>query len=253
MSESTLSISYEDLTKAVRVFLGMPAGSTDESDKVDMYVQSGVRNFYYPHAVEGVDPNFEWTFLKPVGEIVTVADTEDYDLPDDFGRIAGNIFFESDLHVCPIIVVSESEIMLRRQSAVSTGYPQIASVRHKESDGTDGQRQEICFYPTPSEALTLSYRYEAFAGKLTSTALYPLGGMKYSELIVESCLAVAEQRANDERGLHTQQFERMLIAAVKRDSHNGAKTYGHMGSPDPPYNSLNRSNGTVTYNGNSIA
>jgi hypothetical protein len=53
--------------------------------------------------------------------------------------------------------------------------------------------------------------------------------MKLSELYIESCLAVAEERMNDEAGLHTQRFQTLLLDAIARDRKNGARFYGPMG------------------------
>ena len=50
------------------------------------------------------------------------------------------------------------------------------------------------------------------------------------EVYLESCLAVAEHRLNDEIGLHTSLFEALLADAVARDRKRGAKSYGQMGN-----------------------
>jgi len=249
MSESTLSISYTDLLKAIKAFLGYAVNTDENNVEVDGYVQAGIRNFYYPHAVEGVDPSFEWSFLKPTTTLATVASTSDYDLPDDLGRIADSLYFEPEIYVPAAIIVSEAEILAHQQYSDDEGTPRIGCVRFKTSTGDDGQRQELVLWPTPDDAYTLTYRYEAYAGKLTTALPYPLGGMKLSELVVESCLAVAEQRQNDEKGLHTDNFARMLVAAVKRDGRNGAHNFGNMGGGlSEPY-PLRHRNGDVTYKG----
>jgi hypothetical protein len=75
----------------------------------------------------------------------------------------------------------------------------------------------------------MSYEYEAYSGALSDAYPYPLGGMKLSELYLESCLAVAEQRAHEEYNIHTQNFQSLLIDAIARDRKNGAVQYGQMG------------------------
>jgi len=271
---------------------GWPAADVAE---VDRYIQSGVRQFYYPPAVQGVDLGYEWSFLKPVTTLETesaydtgslavvsgdctltggtwptwaathgtlIIDDTEYsitsrdddtgltvvgddvtaaqdgwslahngyqDMPDDFGRMAGDLHFEADVYAQSIVVVSEHRILTLRQRDDTTNRPRFAALRYKASDGSDGQRQEIVFWPRPNDDYTLTYRYEAFVGKLvTSTAQFPLGGMKYSEVITESCLAIAEQRANDEKGLHWDSFVRLLAMAVAQDRKAGARYYGAM-------------------------
>jgi len=248
MSESTLSISYPDLMKAVRIYLGYDPESSEDDAKVDSFVQSGVRNFYYPHAVDGVDAFFEWSFLKPRTTILTVADQEDYDLPDDCARVLDRLFFDSDYHYSPVPIVSVAEILDCRQSTETTGTPQLAAVQSKTSTGSDGQRLEILFWPMPTGGTTLHYRYEAYQGKITTALPYPLGGMKYSELVKKSCLAVAEQEANDEIGIHSQQFERALVAATKRDALSEAHSFGQMGDKNNSFDDFSRATNVVNYN-----
>jgi len=67
---------------------------------------------------------------------------------------------------------------------------------------------------------------ELSAGLIISP--YLLGGMKYAELLTESCLAVAEQRANDEAGGHTAAFYRLLGDGIARDRKQGASYFGPM-------------------------
>jgi hypothetical protein len=86
------------------------------------------------------------------------------------------------------------------------------------------------FWPTPDAAYTLTYRYKAYAGKLDAVNYpYPLGGMQHREVIIESCLAVAESRGNDEAGFHQEMFHRRLAAAVQQDRKLSARRYGQMG------------------------
>ncbi len=250
MAESTLSINYEDLKNAVRRYLGYAVDDSDNDTEVDYLVQSGIRNFYYPHAVDGVDPGFEWSFLKPTKTLVLSPSVADYDLPDDFGHLPGNLYYEMSVHLSSIVIVSLSQILSLRQQSDRQGTPRYAAIRHKETDGTTGQIQEICFWPTPLKEYTLKYSYEAYNGKLTDENPYPAGGMKHSELVKESCLAAAERESNDEIGIHDANFKKMLVTAVARDMKNGAHYFGSMAGADSDSDKFDRSNGLVSYKGN---
>ena len=114
----------------------------------------------------------------------------------------------------------------------------------------EGQRMEVVFYPTPDSVYTLNYQYEAYNGKISEANPYPLGGMRHSELVLESCLAVAEQRANDDAGAHTQAFRSMLASSLAFDRKQGAKSYGQIGQPRDVSVDFRRGNGYVTYKGN---
>lgn len=329
MSESTLSIDYDDLEIELGRFLGYPDvdpanWSAAQIAEVERYIQAGYRQFLYPPAVEGVEAGYPWSFLTPTTTIETesayttgslavvnngtatctltggvwptwaathgtltigstvytissrdgdtvltvvgvdVTAAEDgwslahagyQDLPDDLGRIVGDLHFEADVYWRPITQVSEHQIQALLQRDDSTNRPVHAAVRYKASDSTGGQRREIVWWPKPDDDYTLTYRYEAFQAKLVkTTAPYPLGGMKYSELVVESCLAIAEQRANDEKGIHSDAFVRLLAAAIEQDRQSGPRYFGALGEgesdeADARRRRLQGSSYDITYKG----
>lgn len=258
MSESTLSLSYEDLLKEVGGFLGYGVDgfglAAEKLDEVDRYVQSGVRQFYYPPAVNGVEAGYTWSFMTPSATIAALEGVGTSDLPDDFGRMSGIAFYYPHTTMkTPIAIVSIGNMQALKSRSGESGTPTHASVRYKSSDGVDGHRSEVVWWKTPADDYTLSYTYEAYAGKLSEDRPYPLGGMRFSEAILESCLAVAEQRANDEKGLHTETFKELLASAIMIDRKYSAKFYGQMGSPDAINASSRRNLGEtypITYKGN---
>jgi len=253
MAESTLSISYADLLVEVGVFLGYDPEhairSTEAQAEVDRYIQAGVKQFYYPPAIQGVEAGYSWSFLTPVTTIDTVADDAEQDLPDDLGRVLGDFFFDDQQHRDSVVQVSEGRIQASKQRSSDTGAPMMATVRHKEQVAGVGQRMEVVWYPVPDKAYTFHYEYEAFAGKLSDANPYPLGGMRHSELVLESCLSVAEQRGNDEIGAHTSAFRSMLSSCVASDRKQGAKVFGRMGQPTDISFARERGNGYITYKG----
>lgn len=159
----------------------------------------------------------------------------DYTLPDDYGRIIGNLHFDTESRYREIQIVPLARILELRARYDHSSWPRYAATRPLASDGSSGQRQEILFYPKADTYYPLSYAYEAYQGALSDANPYPLGGMQMSELYIESCLAVAEQRVNDEAGLHTQAYQALLIDAVARDSKKGPHTYGQMGHREKYY------------------
>jgi len=255
VAESTLSLSYTDLLVSVGVFLGYKPLHADRSAvqqaEVERYIQAGVRQFYYPPASEGIEAGYQWSFLTPTTTIDTTADQADDDLPDDLGRVLGDFYYEPDNFLRSIVLVSEARMLACRQESTDSGTPRYASVHHKTSTGADGQRFEVSWWPAPDAVYTLSYKYEAYQGVISATYKYPLGGMKHSELILESCLAVAEQRGNDERGLHWDSFISLLKAGIAQDRKIGAGFYGHMGAQEGDVVSRrsNQSSYDITYKG----
>jgi len=153
----------------------------------------------------------------------------DYDLPDSFNRLIGNLHFAVNEYRSDIVLIPIGKLEEMRAHGDLSSFPQFCAVRYKSSDGTTGQRQEILFWPRPDVYYPLTYSFEAYTGQLTDTYAYPLGGMHLSELYTESCLAVAEQRINNEPGVHTQAYEMLLQDAIARDRKRGARFFGQMG------------------------
>ena len=252
-TSDTLAITYEDLCADVSAFLGYPAAASQSAAQiaeVDRYVQAGVRQFYYPPAAQGVEPGYEWGFLKPTSTLTTVESTSTYDLPTTFGRMAGFFHYAATVYRAPIVIVSEAKIQTLIQQSTDNGIPRYAAIRFKQEYGVHGQVQEVVFWPPADDAYVLTYRFEAYTGKLSATNNCPLGGMRYAELLTESCIAVAEQRANDETGIHYERFIALLIAGVAQDRRGGGQLYGPMGGDSDNFNPdcVLRS-GDVTYKG----
>ena len=260
MAESSLSLGYPDLMQAVAEYLNYSTDSDDwttaQTAELDRIVQSGYRQFLYPPALDNIQAGYEWTFLRPVTTIATVADTEDQDLPDDFGRLIDGFTFGASTIAPPVLAdVGEARIRELRQFSDQTGRPRVAAIQIKSSDGTTGQRRKVMWYPTPDQVFTLSYRYEAFNGKLSDSFPYPLGGMKHAEVIRESCLAAAEV-FDDTKGVHWNNFMMQLSAAIVRDRREVTKFFGQVGTRyeyDGSYESgYGRTDYTLTVSGNSI-
>jgi len=234
MADSTLSLSFTDFKGQVGEFLNYGYSSTNwttnQEAQIERLVQAGYRQFLYPPATEGVQPGYEWSFLKPVTTITTVSDDEDQDLPDDFGRLIQGFTFAANAQVPTIIAdVGEAKIRELRQRFDEGGRPRVAAVRIKAGTGYAGQKREVMWYPDPDDAYVLSYRYDAFVDKLTLALPYPLGGMIHGQLCLLSCLAAAEALREDTRGVHWDNFVRNLIASVQRDKREGTKFFGQVG------------------------
>jgi len=248
-TSTSLLLAYSDLCDEVSQFLGYDPDSltTAQTAEVDKYVQAGVRNFYYPSAANGIEAGYEWSFMRPTTTLTTTASTGTVALPTDFGRMAGDLNFAVSVFSAPVIQVSEAKIQALLQRSTDDGVPQFFAIRYKEAYGIHGQTQELILWPIPGDAYVLTYRYEAYAGKLSDANTCPLGSVRYSELITESCLAVAEQRANDEAGLHSARFLSLLAAGIGMDRRAGARFYGQMGSQERP-TFPGRATSTVLYN-----
>ncbi len=111
-------------------------------------------------------------------------------------------------------------------------------------------------YPTPDAAYTLTYTYEKYSGALSGSNPYPLGGMKFAELYIESCLSAAEQSSDDTMGLHTALFQQLLADGIARDMKQGAQFFGDMGHTEDsvrtPMHGETPGTYPITYNGSTL-
>jgi hypothetical protein len=203
---------------------------SDDGSEMTLYGVSGVADgtsTWYP-STDDDDTTNAWTPTE-------TADTSKFDLPDNLGRIVGSLHFPANEYRQSVAVVPIGHILEMRAVNALSSTPRFAAIRYKESDGSGGQRQEILFFPQPDQAWVMLYEYEAYSGALSDSYPYPLGGMQLAELYIESCLAVAESRIQDEIGNHTTQYQALLVDAISRDRKHDAQHYGQMGHVEDTY------------------
>jgi hypothetical protein len=236
MTDSSLLLGYTDFQKAVGSFLGYGSDATTWTEsqvtEVDDLIQSGLRQFYLP-IIPGTDQVYSWSFLKPIASLATTANTGDYNLPDDFSGLVDEklTFAPGDYGHLPVTMIGEGQIRILRQKT-EAGRPRFASIRPKANTGAAGQKFEILFYPTPDDAYILSYRYNVQPNKISTISPYPYGGMTNSECILESCLAMAENRSDDTVGLHQAKYQERLAASIRYDQKISTPEYlGYNGDP----------------------
>ncbi|MBN2129144.1 MAG: hypothetical protein JW741_06590, partial [Sedimentisphaerales bacterium] len=237
MAEPSISLSYPDLMSEVAQFVGLgpPTSawvsdqvnedsgweSTDE-DRLDGIVQAGLRQFLYPPPV-GDEAAYIWSFLKKVGTVATVNADYEYDLPDDFAGDLISISFPEADGGSSLDIIDEAHLRALYANDDQDGTPLYAAVRAKTFTAATGQRYELLLYPKPTAIKTLTFCYSRGVDSLDpsdtdDTPNYPPGGPAYSHVLVESCLAIAEERWEDGAGdVHQQQFLRKLAAAITRD------------------------------------
>lgn len=223
-TESTLSINLTQLRKEVGWhYLGERDSSnwsTDELAQIDEIINSGLRQFYHPPPSQGERLSHKWSFMEPVTTLTTVAGTHTYQLSANFGGLIGLMTYSSgDNRWFPIELTGEHRIRILQQRDYGDvrSDPKLCAVRAKTSDGSNGQRFELMLYPTPDAGYTISYRYHALPGKLTTGNPYPLGGEAHAETILESCLAISEMRIDNNAGIHSAAFQQRLAASISYD------------------------------------
>ena len=221
----SLSVTYDELRGIVAKYLGYdPADlSVEEAAEVDSHIRSGLRQFYNPGKTESAPEGHTWSFMREIVSVTTTPGTDACLVPNHVGRVEGFIFPTTGE---PIPIVGESAFV---HAPVRTGMPRIACLRWRSDYGSSGQAREVVFRPAPSVSEEFVFRCTVDPTPLVAdTAPYPLGGPAFSEVIIESCLAIAEQRSNDEQGIHTSKFQKMLDDAILEDRRNSGRFYGPM-------------------------
>jgi hypothetical protein len=222
---ASLHVSYTSLTTAVADYLGFsnpPTGG--DATKVDAIIQSGLRQFYWPTVLQDGKP-IRWSFLSPTTTVTTVNAQEDYTLPADYGGNANSfVYLAGATSLEPLVGISDQHMHAIRAGNPKSGRPQYYGINPNTSDSSGVQQWELMFYPKPDAAYVIQYQYDVTPPALSSTYLYPYGPALHSETIIESCLAIAEERVNDAKGNptagspHRSRFNELLAASVRLDA-----------------------------------
>ena len=220
---ATLDITYDQLVMRVGHELGIgwvpTTWSVEERQRVDMAIQSGLRQFYTPAPLRGERYGYEWTFLRPIATLTTIAAQTTYDLPADFSSIDGPITYApgATLFYRPIEIVAEHQVRSFLSAYTASLRPAMAAIRPKAMDQTTWTRYEIIMCPIPDAAYVLTYRYRVNMLALGDANQYPPGAQQHAETILESCLAAAERMKDGKEGMHTNRFRELLAASVSAD------------------------------------
>jgi hypothetical protein len=321
-----LALTYWDLVAEVGDFLGVTTSPTDADMLLVMrLIESGYRQYLFPPVLPNEKVAHKWSFMAPTTTLALTAADYDYDLPSTFGGLVGSFSYAADITSLQIQLVPEPMIRELRAASSQSGDPYMVAIRPKTYARETGTRYEAIFYPTPSTARTLTYRFAVLLEKLgkprvsgsctigasstltdasgsfttngviagdkgilyttasstpgTYTVLtkdsatqltlttdpgagtgsymvlpaniYPLGGTEFSELLLEACLQVAEQRRDDTAGIHSGRMAGMLTAAVTRDRDKAPDTVGYNGdnSDGAGFDRHNLHEGSYKWNG----
>ena len=202
----------------------------------------------------------------PVGQVIILDDTgvtlagtntyslsrPAYHLPDSFGTMVGTMTYSPGVSATQSIErIGENQMRaLRQQSTLSEDKPAKVAIIPITKVSTASTRFRAQFYPSPDAAYVLTYKFTVLPDKLTVDDLYAYGGAAHSETLLESCLAIAESRMEDEPGIHHGRFLERLSASISYDQTLSAESLGMMGdASDGSSWPMNRADNRVTYKG----
>lgn len=224
MAEPNITLVYSDILKEVGYYLGYGRSTglytSAQQSFCDDVISAGLRRFINPPPVRPGEPGHSWSFMNPVGSLVTVIGQGDYTLPFDFEQAIGDLTFAPYAAPFSCKQVSGQRIRELRQWPVPPviyQWPEYYAIEPVLATGTAGQRYQLMLYPAPNAVYTLGFKYRVATSKMSAAYPYPPGGPEHGETILEACLAVAEERTDDKMGVHNQKFMERLAASVSRD------------------------------------
>ncbi len=228
--ESTLALKKSDFEAEVGHYLGYGRDTTlwdaYQLGDIKSCINSGYRRFLYAASPEPYD----WSFLHPKRAFTLASGDSTINLPDDFGGVEGRITITSSTSsYWPIPVVGSGTVQARHAiDTSSSGPPEIAAEQPvKGTAHTHGQRFQLYVFPTANADYTLTFQYFLHADALTDKSPYAYGGPEHHETILESCLAIAEQRLDNQEGLHTANFKTLLAASMGMDRRRKPQLLGY--------------------------
>jgi len=268
MAESSLNDLYMDIAGDIGVYLGWGSKPTDwdddQFDRIKRYLKSGLRTFYFPPPIDGVQ--YEWSFLKPVATLSLATDEQYAALPEDFGGVTSPITVlasGSTVHQ-PQPLRLTLEAAIREQYAAmptTTGRPVMAAlVADIVPTLKRSNRQRMWFWPIANGDYSIQFQYQIIPEMLSGNLPYAYGGAQHAETILEACLAQAELKGDDQAdGPHAMKFRERLSASIAQDRKMTAAFAGYNGDRSDAYEggrTLNRRSyfpvQQITYNGSEI-
>lgn len=223
---------------------------------LDDCVASGIRQFYFPPPLQQGGTPYDWSFMRPVVTLEIPLNAQAVQLPDDFGGFEGVITVKTPNTTRPFEVRLFNEGAVRQAYSnipTASGPPTMAALSFlKGTTQQQGQRQQLAIYPAADQDYTVQFQYYLLPDYLTGNNPYVYGGAAHVETILESCLAIAEQRIDDLGGLHSGKFMERLAASIGMDRKNKAEVTGYNGDrSDGPLGNWNRHQSfpANTYNG----
>jgi hypothetical protein len=247
MAEPTLTQTFLKLQQEVGFYLSWgsddTAWTTAQTALIKDIVNSGLRQFLLPPAANGI-VSHRWSFLQAhAGTIALSTGDDDMALPDDWGGGTRMFHWAIGEAKKPIPVIPLAEFLSIASVKDSSGTPITAAIRPLTFAPATGQRYEVLFHPQPDSgvnAKVLNFTYSVDLDKLGTSGHFTPGGAAHSETLLESCLAVAELRVDDETGVHNARFMERLAASIEYDKNNivPMATTWPEGIDDPSDNSL---------------
>lgn len=236
----SLTVDWFQVSREVGNALGLGRDRAlwgdEEREVVQEIIDEGVRSYLYPSAIDKPYnvPNdvHEWSFMRPLYQMLTATDQREYDLPENFDYMLGEVTFVDDDndYYGPLRQMSAERLRMLYNTERTTAVPRVCAVRSEPSTGDGPQRQILILHPTPDSEYDLHFQYQATGIRLDEDHPYPPGGQKHSSGFLASCLAAAEMRMTGQQGPAYRRYMELVTANIERDRERGAQFLGYNGN-----------------------
>lgn len=214
---SRLTLSYEDLYNKIGRFLGWGVPTDKQLRIVKDIIDRGYRQFLYPTDLRNGELH-EWNFLKQYWAFSTIGDKWRYALPNDFSDLLDDFHYDTGTGYPHLEKRSAEQIKQLQADAQEKAYPEYYAITPSKYDLEIGTVYELWMYPTPNQAYRLATFYRIDPLKPSVTTDLMVGGIRATEAILESCLAVAETQEDGIAGLHTQLANNLIQKLIVADT-----------------------------------
>lgn len=227
VSESTLSLSMNDLTGEAASFLGWgrdPARwSARKLEDLNAVLATALRRFYF-------QAGHEWSFLKPFATLHLIAGEKTVPLPDDFGGFEGDAMISlagSSGGYWPVRQVPGEWIRAQYAMAnTANGRPRGFADEPTKPNELHSSRNNLLVYPLPDNSYKFECAYSILPEFLTERNPWPYGGAGHAETLKAGIRAAAELFEDAQAGDESANYEQALAASVKYDRRNQPKSLG---------------------------
>lgn len=222
---SSMRWTFSDIYTKVCEFLGTDVTDTDDLASAKDIVYRGYMKFLLP-----VSPKDEeiyiWSFLRQPWKLNFEPNKWEYPLPKDFERFFRKIEYDDDQRTARMEKTSERKIMRSRNNLEFSSYPTEYAIRTAKFDKKVGSVKELICYPTPTARSIVNCTYVMTPSKPEDATDYFIGGPLESEVILQCCLAIAENQEDEKIGVETQKAVQLIQALIRKDKGIAPDTVG---------------------------
>lgn len=225
---ASMKWTFLDVYTKVSEFLGLGSspGVTDKA-KVKDIVYRGYMKFLLPMNPRDSEI-YIWSFLKQEWKLTLEVSKWEYPLPEDFERFHRRLEYDADERTSSMTLVSLASIMRERNVMEWDSHPVRYAIRTAKFDKSVGSRKELIVYPTPNDSLVVNSTYIMTPAKPDSDGDFFIGGPMESDVILQCCLAVAENDEDEVIGIETQKAVDMIQSLIRKDKGESPDTVGEV-------------------------